>query len=705
MKSIDKVEFTFGWLALKLLGKSLYSNAWSAISELVANGFDARAKNVYVYINAIDKSHAIVEIMDDGEGMSREDMKTYAQVGYEKRVELQKQNLEVPQDLMGRKGIGKLAALYLTENYFISTKKDINGNLHESTWKMHYFENENINEHPALKEVDNLEDLKIIETWNKARTGTVIQMLDVNLLGLGNRAFEALQRKLANHFSLDSMKDKHIYLYIQEKKGEQIVFDNTTEVKKNIAFGNMAFIKYSKNNCEQLNSRLLGWKDKQIKIDYSKIDDDHYTHNIDLSEFTQFLGEESIEGIYNGIGTNGKKISVKYALKGWIGIHCSINNITAKENDSNFKKDKFYNPNQLRLYVRNKLAIENFLNVLNNTQTFINYIEGEINFDLLDDDNFPDIATSNRQSMDEHDDRVVRLVKIVRPIILELIKKRNDLAKKILDKQKQKIENRQKNAKSQFATEVDAEIKRSGLVEKNKLSELVNIITNKIKGDVEVKNKYSIFISHAKEDKIFTDFIYDLLIKKGVKKEEIFYTSKDNDPDSYEELTSLSSQIKESIINTNTQLLYFIGATYKRSEYCMFEGGAGWATRAIGEYILMPIEYEHVPKFLTNGKKEFKFRKKDNSIPLDIDTYSFLIRSINKLIDHINCSRNIMGTEKILKFEEVNFPDKFTMSREKKSETDYMDKEFVDRWSYYIKNKIQEYESGIRESLNGDSFK
>ncbi|RCX20157.1 hypothetical protein DFR58_102230 [Anaerobacterium chartisolvens] len=47
-------------------------------------------------------------------------------------------------------------------------------------------------------------------------------------------------------------------------------------------------------------------------------------------------------------------------------------------------------------YVRNKLAIENFLNVINNTQAFVNYIEGEIHFDILDEDDLPDIATSNR---------------------------------------------------------------------------------------------------------------------------------------------------------------------------------------------------------------------------------------------------------------------------------------------------------------------
>ncbi|MEG0275113.1 MAG: ATP-binding protein [Longicatena sp.] len=81
----EKVLFSFGWLALKLLGKSLYSNTWSAISELVANGFDANAKNVYVYINIVDKKNAVVEIIDDGTGIDSESIETYVKVGFNKR--------------------------------------------------------------------------------------------------------------------------------------------------------------------------------------------------------------------------------------------------------------------------------------------------------------------------------------------------------------------------------------------------------------------------------------------------------------------------------------------------------------------------------------------------------------------------------------------------------------------------------------------
>lgn len=91
---------------------------------MVANGLDAKAKNVYVYIDMSDKEHSIIEIIDDGMGMDYEDLaRKYVWIGRNKRndadlLEDDKKNV------MGRKGIGKLAALYLSNNYFILTKKD-----------------------------------------------------------------------------------------------------------------------------------------------------------------------------------------------------------------------------------------------------------------------------------------------------------------------------------------------------------------------------------------------------------------------------------------------------------------------------------------------------------------------------------------------------------------------------------------------------
>ena len=62
----NTIYFNFSYFALRLLGKGLYSNHWTAIAELVANGLDAQANNVKIYINMADKKHSVIEIFDNG---------------------------------------------------------------------------------------------------------------------------------------------------------------------------------------------------------------------------------------------------------------------------------------------------------------------------------------------------------------------------------------------------------------------------------------------------------------------------------------------------------------------------------------------------------------------------------------------------------------------------------------------------------------
>lgn len=112
----NSIEFNFSYYALKLLGKNLYSNSWSAISELVANGLDAQASSVKLFINMSDKEHSTIEILDNGSGMSYDDLANkYVFMGKNKRDNLSE---ELKNSVMGRKGIGKLAALFLSKKIF-----------------------------------------------------------------------------------------------------------------------------------------------------------------------------------------------------------------------------------------------------------------------------------------------------------------------------------------------------------------------------------------------------------------------------------------------------------------------------------------------------------------------------------------------------------------------------------------------------------
>lgn len=677
----DKMDFSFGWLALKLLGKSLYSNAWSAISELVANGFDAGAKNVYVYIDITKKNDAVIELFDDGIGMDNAGIATYVKVGFNKRIAADKPT-DVNYLTMGRKGIGKLAALYLSENYFLVTKTSEG----KSNWQMIYQENSSDeDERPFLSKTEDEIDIHCKDKWNSCPTGTLLQMNHVNLTGLGDAAFDALSKKLSNFFALDSMNGRKIHLCVNDRNNKTIAFK---AVEKEIAFKNMAFIDYNSkdknSNIPEIIESNIG---NTIKFPFNKLNGkQYYEHTVKIEDFESIENIES-HGTISCTNISGETVEKNYALTGWIGLHGSIDSKQATQNDPLFSRNKFYNPIQLRLYVRNKLAVENFLNVINNTQAFVNYIEGEIHFDILDEDDLPDIATSNRQNLDEHDPRVLLLVEIVKKVVTNLIGKRTDLAEKIKRQQDNLLARQNDNAKKQFTKEVESEVENFPGLNESQKSTLTTIVANKIKGDVVPKSDYIVFISHSREDKIITDFIYHILKHKGAKDSEFFYTSRDDNVDQYENPESLAVQIKQNILKDNVLLLYLTSNAYKASEFCMFEGGAGWATRSVGEYIVLSLTYPEMPKFITNGKLEFCFEK-NKDIPLDRPTYLFVLKMLNKIIRHLNAGRHANAENEISEFAESTIPSDLELSKQKQLVTDFMDNDIKEYWDFYITKKL-----------------
>lgn len=695
----SRLSFSFGWLALKLMGKSLYSNAWSAISELVANGFDANAKKVYVLVDAVNKKDATIEIFDDGDGMTRDEMEIYTQVGFNKRNEYMRKNKtsSAPATIMGRKGIGKLAALYLSSHYYVITKPKV-GN--PSCWELVFKENpEDNNEKPSLEFLNVGPSLCMADKWDKARKGTIIKLTNVDLSGAGEKAFEVLSPKLANYFALDAMRDKDILLCIRRVATQKIEFKS---VEKKIAFGNMAFILYSPEGSERERKMLTGYQNREQEIPYQKIDGKHKNY-ISVSAWQK---NDKAQNPYVAVGIEGKQVSVPYKLTGWIGIHGTIDKEGGKDNDVNFLKTPYYTPNQIRLYVRNKLAVENFLNILNSTATYANYIEGEIHFDLLDDDALADIATSNRQSVDEHDARVELLQELLRPIMRELINKRTALAAEMRDEERKILDERQNAAKSQFITEVSDELDQISDIKQEDRSRLTTIIANKVAGDVTLKNEYVIFLSHSSNDKALGDFFYQLLLEVGVEESEIFYTSRDDDVKKNVDKTPLSDQIKNCIVKKNTLLFYLIGHKYKESEFCMFEGGAGWATRAIGDYPVVAVKHGHIPAFLTNGKNEIHlFNNAADTIPLDRNNYADIVYVLNRLIKHINKGRELRKEKSVPYFNTKPIPKKTVLVRRGKTERDYMDGRIKEHWKVYVEETLPQYIAKMKSDEEGKKSK
>lgn len=427
MNTENSIEFNFTYFALKALGNSLYSNPWVAVSELVANGLDAGAKKVYVLIDIRDKTHSTIEIMDDGCGMSYDDIANkYAIIGRNRR-------LDNPQEVkFGRKGVGKLAALYLTSHYYIFTKN----NNEETVWEIDtsLFKDSDI---PTLKRTDPCAtNITSKQQWATISHGTLIKLVDVNLNLIGEKKLESLKAILAD-FYLSEVYGNAISVAVLKNNNDSIIFEN---IKKNIFFD--AFYGMFDTT---------GIFIKKMKPVVYLTGQDEVYPEIDYPRETEIISSDvACEGHILMNNIDGNEVKVPYKLVGWIGINCSLKTEIQQRNSPNYVNFP-YRGNELRLYVNGKLAIADMMKYIGSNQVNANYIEGEISFDVLDRNDLEDAATSSRESYKIEDPRMQKLISIIAPIVKKLIVARSNIGTLINKQQlelneakRQQLENEQK---------------------------------------------------------------------------------------------------------------------------------------------------------------------------------------------------------------------------------------------------------------------
>jgi len=418
------IPFTMNYYALKTFGRQQYSNPWAALSELIANGYDAGADKVYLYIDMRNKDHAIIEVIDSGSGMDINDVEgKYVEIGRNRRIE------EPDDTSTGRKGIGKLAALYLSDVYEVITVKE--GQM--TAWSVDT-RGKTDKEIPSLV-ATNPDDIPICCSlvWDQLREshGTIIRLSEVNLSRIGDRYIDGLRRRLSDYFLLSSDSRRLLLAIIRTDEDYKSYVSNGLEyfapVEKQIAFDNMSHILCS-------SPELLHCTKGTFKVPYKNKRGENKTAQFSR-EVILFPKEIEEPGPKTRIPLSGKMMingrEKEYSVEGWIGVHSTIESEPAQENDSRFVRNSMYTPNRLRIYIRKKLANDSFLSRLNLVGTYANYLEGEISFDILDDNDLEDITTTNRQDFSVDDERVVLLKRITRGLCRQLISLRQKLADKV----------------------------------------------------------------------------------------------------------------------------------------------------------------------------------------------------------------------------------------------------------------------------------
>lgn len=114
-------KFNIDLNVLNHLGLNLYTNTPAVLTEIVSNAWDADATEVYI---DVDTENSTITIADNGHGMNADDVeRKFLNVGYARRDDNRKKSPS-GRNVMGRKGIGKLAMFSLADEVSVFTKTE-----------------------------------------------------------------------------------------------------------------------------------------------------------------------------------------------------------------------------------------------------------------------------------------------------------------------------------------------------------------------------------------------------------------------------------------------------------------------------------------------------------------------------------------------------------------------------------------------------
>lgn len=534
---------------LELLGPNLYTNIYYVLAELIANAYDAEAHNVYI----LSKEDRII-VEDDGNGMSYKDkdVAKYLNVAFESR---RTKEDEITQKLkrkkMGRKGVGKLAALSVSNEVWVKTIKDKE--------KSGFILSRHIRDDHLLS---SLEESIITFTYVKDH-GTAIEMTnpEYNL----PKSLKTLKKNLLKMFPL---VDENFQIHLIRGKEEVIIND------------------FEKEIIGQLGTLItLGKKFELLEENYKCDYPDSYESLVDIR------GIKEIPVCMDDKLGNENEYTMK--IEGWIGTYRSTKGRKRAVTD--------FPDNFISLYANKKMGEFNILPFVGQNKLNEVYVVGQLHIDLFEDTELPDMSLSNRQGYKTDDMRYVLFTEYVRekllPDVLKLrenyagLKKKDSETKK-WNERKRKEEELKRNVKKfkehtskSVADKIskNTDIKDYEIVKKIVEAEIENGSSQLgLKTEVDSQKK-KILISHTKKDKDFADIIYNMLVYNGVPNKDILYTNCDDEaariPDEIEIYEYLRSFFVDSISTQKIYVIYVTSQDMGKSWGAVSEVGAGWITQ------------------------------------------------------------------------------------------------------------------------------
>ena len=467
---------------LELLGPNLYTNIYYVLAELIANAYDADAKNVYIISNKDD-----IRVEDDGHGMSYEngEIRKFLNVaGVSRTREEDSLTRSGTRRKMGRKGVGKLAALSVSESVDITTI--VNGE------KSGFILSRRPLEGNKLQAID---ENNISFSYIKEHGTSIIMRNPQYRL---HKTLSAVKRNLLKIFPLvDSNFKIHIVRGNEHETIDRFDENIMTQLSTLITLGT----NYS--NLSNLVPNLFSSKRSELVEQR-----DAYIIPITMED------------------NNGIKHEYPLKIVGWIGTYKTTRGRKVEITD--------FPDNFISLYANKKMGEFNILPIVGQNKLNEVYVVGQLHVDLFELSELPDMALSNRQGYKSDDLRYETVINYVRKTLLPDILRKRELFTDLTKAQKKqeatesqkKHEEELRNLINKFrtnASKLAAEnIQKIGANAPQDVIEKVifdtineNVPSLGIKSLVDSQKK-KILISQTYPDKALADIVYKMLVFNNV---------------------------------------------------------------------------------------------------------------------------------------------------------------------------------------------
>lgn len=537
---------------LELLGPSLYTNIYYVLAELIANAYDADAKNVYITAHKDD-----ITVEDDGHGMSYAagDITRYLNVGGASRVtEDQSLTRSRTRRRMGRKGVGKLAALSVSENVDVMTK--VGDELSGFVLSRHPEDGNLLASIP-----DDRIDFEHVGVHGSA---VIMRNPQYRL----HKTLEAVKRNLLKIFPLVN-EEFRIHVF---RDRQSIVIDS-----------------FDQHVMRELSNLItLGEESGPL----CGLVPDYYPHH--RSELVEARDTVAFPIIMRD--TQDQEHEYSLEIKGWIGTYKTTRGRKAEITD--------FPDNFISLFANRKMGEFNILPVVGQNKLNEVYVVGQLHVDLFERTELPDMALSNRQGYKSDDLRYEAVLGYVRDTLLNDILRMRDLFADIgKAAKKQRKLNEQKRKEAELRVDIDSfrdkvvadaaqyivdhgivlSADQQGAIHKAILESINGNQPNLgLKAEVDALKK-RIIISQTRNDKPFSDIVYQMLLHNNIPAGDILYTSCDDELSRIPESESVYRYLRDFFVDSySTQKMFALFVTSentKSSWGAIAEVGAAWITQ------------------------------------------------------------------------------------------------------------------------------